>query len=129
MDTSVEVLSEITDIGGIIASSVYEYLNDEANRKLIFELKELGLNMECTIKSSSNNQNFLGKTFVVTGTLKDYSRDEIKDLIESLGGKCTGSVTKKTDVVIVGDSPGSKYQKAIDLNIAIWNEDMLNSVL
>ena len=66
---------------------------------------------------------FNGKTFVLTGTLSKYSRDEAKEKIELYGGKVTSSVTSKTDVVIVGDSPGSKYDKAKSLNITIWNEE------
>ena len=66
---------------------------------------------------------FNGKTFVLTGTLSKYSRDEAKEKIELYGGKVTSSVTSKTDVVIVGDAPGSKYDKAKSLNITIWNEE------
>ena len=69
------------------------------------------------------NELFADKTFVLTGSLTLFTRDEAKSQIESLGGKTTDSVSKKTDVVIVGENPGSKYQKARDLNITIWNEE------
>ena len=71
---------------------------------------------------SNNNPNIYGRTFVITGTLSK-GRDEIKNIIESLGGNVTSSVSKKTDVVIVGTNPGSKYDKAIELGITIWNEE------
>ena len=69
------------------------------------------------------NDNFYNKTFVVTGTLKKYTRQEIEDRIESLGGKTVDSVSKKTSVVIVGEKPGSKYDKALKLGIPIWTEE------
>ena len=74
-------------------------------------------------KEKNINEIFLDKTFVLTGTLNSLSREKAKDLIESLGGKNTSSVSKNTDVVIVGDSPGSKYDKAKNLGITIWNEE------
>ena len=74
-------------------------------------------------KEKEKNANFLGKTFVLTGTLSKITRDEASSLIEDKGGKTTSSVTKKTSVVIVGDNPGSKYDKAINLGIEIWNEE------
>ena len=72
---------------------------------------------------SKEKEDFLNKTFVLTGTLTKMGRNEASELIEAKGGKVTSSVTKKTSVVIVGDSPGSKYDKAISLGITIWNED------
>ena len=75
------------------------------------------------------DENFLNKTFVITGTLTSMSRDEAKNKIELLGGKTSSSVSKKTSVVIVGDNPGSKYDKAKELNIEIWNEDKFKEML
>ena len=74
-------------------------------------------------KEKNINELFLDKTFVLTGTLTQLTRNEAKELIEELGGKNTSSVSKKTDVVIVGSSPGSKYDEALKLGITIWNED------
>ena len=74
-------------------------------------------------KEKNINELFLDKIFVLTGTLEKMTRNEAKELIETLGGKNTSSVSKKTDVVIVGSSPGSKYQDALNLGITIWNED------
>jgi DNA ligase (NAD+) len=78
---------------------------------------------------SVDNPNLINKKIVVTGTLKNYSRDEIQALIELNGGKWTTSVTKNTDAVIVGDNPGSKFEKAKELNIPIWSEEDFESKL
>ena len=75
------------------------------------------------MKKIEENEEFTGKTFVLTGSLEIFSREEAKEKIESLGGKTVDSVSKKTSVVIVGKNPGSKYQKAQSLNIPIWTEE------
>ena len=116
-------LTAIPDIGPIIAKNIIAYFSDEENQKLIAELKEHNLNMTYLSKEKKKDANFLGKTFVLTGTLSKITRDEASSLIEDKGGKTTSSVTKKTSVVIVGDNPGSKYNKAINLGIEIWNEE------
>ena len=126
INSTKEDLSNIRDIGDIIADSIIDYFKDESNIKLINELKELGLNMTYLGQNESNNNpNIYGRTFVITGTLSK-GRDEIKNIIESLGGNVTSSVSKKTDVVIVGTDPGSKYTKAQELGITIWNEEDYN---
>ena len=123
INSDVATLSTIPDIGDIIAHSIKSYFDSEKNINLINELKSNNVNMNYNIKEKNINELFLNKTFVLTGTLEKLTRNEAKDLIESLGGKNTGSVSKKTDVVIVGSSPGSKYDDAIKLGITIWNED------
>ena len=122
MKASYEELIEIEDIGEIIAKSLIDYFNDEKNLLQIEELKKLGLNMTSSIEEINNNEYFLEKTFVLTGTLENITRENASKLIEQNGGIVTNSVSKKTDVVIVGSNPGSKYDKAKDLNITIWNE-------
>ena len=116
-------LVEIPDIGPIIAKNIVDYFNNDDNIKIIEELKDLGLNMEYIGEELNPNEAFLDKSFVLTGTLTKLTRDEAKVLIENRGGKTVGSVSKKTYAVIVGDSPGSKYDKAKELNIPIWTED------
>ena len=116
-------LCNIRDIGNIIADSVYEYFHDEKNINIINELKLLNVNMNYIGSITIENEYFKDKTFVLTGSLEKFTREEATLKIESLGGKVTSSVTKKTDVVIVGASPGSKYDKAKELNITIWSED------
>ena len=116
-------LSSIRDIGDVIASSVERYFADEDNIKELKELECLGVNMQFIAGEIVSSSLFDGKTFVLTGTLDSMSRDEAKDKIEALGGNCTGSVSKKTDVLICGKDPGSKYDKAQSLGIEIWNEE------
>lgn len=116
-------LVEIPDIGPIIAKNIVDYFSNEDNLKIIEELKELGLNMEYIGEELKLNEDFLDKSFVLTGTLTKLTRDEAKALIETAGGKTVGSVSKKTYAVIVGDNPGSKYDKAKELNIPIWTEE------
>ena len=121
---SVEDLVKISDIGDIIAKSIICYFEDNHNKSIVDELKELGINTKTTsMKQIEENEDFTGKTFVLTGSLEIFSREEAKEKIESLGGKTVDSVSKKTSVVIVGKNPGSKYQKAQSLNIPIWTEE------
>ena len=129
INTTKEELSNIHDIGNIIADSIINYFNDSKNINEINRLKELGINMKY-LGSLNSKQNDLitGKTFVITGTLSK-DRNEIKELLESFGGNVSGSVSKKTDVVIKGDNPGSKYDKAVSLGITIWGESELNDVI
>lgn len=123
MNAKYEELKQIRDIGEVIAKSVCEYFSDEENIKLVEELKELGLNFSYNLDSSDEISFFTGKVFVLTGTLDSITRDEAKEKIEFLGGNCTGSVSKKTDVVIAGHDAGSKLTKAQELGITIWNEE------
>ena len=129
MNATKEELGNIYDIGEIIADNIVNYFNDEKNTSEINKLKELGINMTHLGRDiKDENINITNKTFVITGSLSK-DRNEIKEIIESLGGKVTSSVSKKTDVVIVGDSPGSKYDKAIELGIEIWDETKFNDSL
>ena len=121
MKSTYEELCTITDIGEIIAKSVYDYFS--SNKELINTLKELGINTNYIGKVKNINEEFNNKTFVLTGTLESLTRNEAKDIIEEYGGKITSSVSKKTDVVIVGSSPGSKYDEAIKLGITTWTEE------
>lgn len=127
MNATFEELNQISDIGEIIAKSIIDFFQNEKNRDIIEELKELKVGMEYTGPKVVINENFNGKTFVITGTLTKYTRDEVEEKIENLGGKTSSSVSKKTSAVIVGENPGSKYTKAMELGIPIWNEEDLES--
>lgn len=127
MNATFEELNQISDIGEIIAKSIIDFFQNEKNRDIIEELKELKVGMEYTGPKVVINENFNGKTFVITGTLTKYTRDEVEEKIENLGGKTSSSVSKKTSAVIVGENPGSKYTKAVELGIPIWNEEDLES--
>ena len=118
-----EELTNIPDIGNIIAKSIKEYFSLEFNKNQINNLKELGINMIYTGPKVEINENFYNKTFVITGTLEKYTRDEIEEKIELLGGKTSSSVSKKTSALIMGANAGSKYDKALKLEIPIWSEE------
>lgn len=122
MNANLEELSNIEDIGEIIAQSVVDYFRDQANIDLINELKSLGLNM-IEEKQEIKESFFTGKKIVITGTLSKYGRSEAKKLIESLGGKTVDSVSSKTDILIKGEDAGSKYEKALKLGIYIMDEE------
>ena len=129
INASFDELKEIDDIGEKIATSLVDYFKDENNINLINKLKELGLNMNYLgANIDTTNDNINNKTFVITGTLS-VPRDVVKEKIESLGGKVTSSVTKKTDYVIVGDAPGSKETKAKELGITILSEEEYNNLI
>ena len=124
-----EDLAKIKDIGDILSINIVEYFKNENNINEINELKSLGLNMSYLGKSIINDEIFKDKKFVITGSFDGISRNELKDYIELRGGFTSESVSKKTDIVIVGEDPGSKYDKAIELNIEIWNQDKLFDIM
>ena len=124
MTASYEELVNISDIGDIIAKSIINYFSNEDNKNIITKLKQLGVNTTYINNSGYEEKGeFKGKTFVLTGSLVNITRDKASEIIESLGGKVSSSVSSKTSVVVVGDSPGSKYDKALALGIPIWQEE------
>ncbi len=129
INTSFEELNNINDIGNILAKSITDFFSDSSNLELIDTLKKFGLNMEYLGKKIVLDESFAGKTFVLTGTMSEFKREEAKEIIESRGGKTSSSVSKKTDVVLAGVDPGSKYDKAVELGITIWSEEDFKSHL
>ena len=127
INASLDELTNINDIGEIIAKSIRKYLDNEDNIKLINELKEVGLNF--SYNEGETNDKLDGMTFVLTGTLEKYKREELTKLLEDKGAKVTSSVTKKTTGVIVGDKPGSKYDKALKLGITIYKEEDIENLI
>ena len=121
MEASFDDLNNIPDVGEIIALSVTEYFKDPKNIELVNELKSLGLNT--TYKDEVTEGIFFKMKVVLTGSLDSYTRDEAKEIIEKLGGNVSSSVSKKTDYVLVGKEPGSKYDKALELGVKILSED------
>ena len=120
-NATLEQLSEVEGIGEIIAQSIYEYFHNENNLKLLEELKALGINPSAKAKPKSDKLS--GKTFVLTGTLENMTRDEASDIIKSHGGKTSSSVSKKTDFVLAGTNAGSKLDKAQNLGVIILTEN------
>ena len=122
--TEAELLT-IRDIGPVAASSIVSYFSNEQNLALITKLKEFGLNTDYLGSVKKDNTFFSGKTIVITGKFENYSRDELTALLENLGAKVAGSVSKKTSLVVAGEDAGSKLTKAQELNIDILNEEQL----
>lgn len=118
---SFEDLSAINDIGPIVANSIKEFFEQEQTLDLIKKLKEAGVNMNSKEEEIQDNR-FEGKTFVLTGSLENYTRGEASNIIEKFGGKTSGTVSKKTDYVLAGEDAGSKLTKAQNLGVTIISE-------
>jgi DNA ligase (NAD+) len=129
MAASEEDLTAINEIGGKMAGAIVAFFEQEEAKELIRELNESGVNMEYKgpkpVTAEESDSFFAGKTIVLTGKLSILSRNEAKEKIEALGGNVSGSVSKKTDLLIAGEDAGSKLAKAQDLGIDIWNEEQL----
>jgi DNA ligase (NAD+) len=123
MNASKEQINAIPEIGDVIAESIYQWFRNPKNRDLIERLRRAGLNFKSSSYSEGALKPFAGKTFVLTGELGSMTRNQAKEKIESLGGKVASSVSKKTDFVVVGANPGSKFAEAQRLGIKILNED------
>lgn len=119
---SIEELEEIQDIGPVVASEIYEYFRDPENVALIDRLLAVGLRWTKVKKSKHGDSAFAGKTVVITGTLAAMTRDEAKARLRSLGAKVASAVSKKTDIVIAGENPGSKLEKAQAYNVAVLSD-------
>jgi DNA ligase (NAD+) len=120
-DWSVEDLEKLEGIGYVVAKSIYDFFHNEQNLKMIYQLKELGVQ---TCKEEKEEEGKLkGMTFVFTGTLECCSREKAKEMVEALGGKVSNSVSHKTTYLVVGKEPGSKLQKAQKIGIKIINEE------
>lgn len=121
MNAQISELCEIDDIGEITAETIVEFFSISENKELIGRLVSAGVNTECGMKALGDK--FAGLTFVLTGTLPSLSRSEATAMIEDLGGKCSGSVSKKTSIVLAGEDAGSKLTKAKELGIKIIDEN------
>ena len=124
---SVEELQDVNEVGPRIAESIAEFFSNPANKKLVDRLGRAGLAFKGQKKERGTK--LAGKTFVLTGTLAKYTRDEAKKMIEDAGGKVSGSVSKKTDYVVAGSDAGSKLDKAKELGVAVINEKEMETLL
>ncbi len=129
MNTSFEEFSSVRDIGPTLAQNLYDFFHNEEHINLIAELKQIGINMTYLGENERHHDLISGKRFVLTGTLSFTDRDSLSNLLISYGGATSSSVSKKTDVVIVGENPGSKYEKAKELNIEIWDENKIKEIV
>ena len=125
LEATYEQFAEIEDIGDITAANLVEFFSDEEKLDLLRRLREAGVQMEDTSAATKLSNHLEGLTFVLTGTLPSMSRDEAAAKIKSAGGKISSSVSKKTDYVVVGADPGSKYTKAQALGVKILDEEAL----
>jgi DNA ligase (NAD+) len=123
----VEELQDVNEVGPRIAESIVEFFSIAANRKLVERLRAAGLTL--TGQKKQRGTKLAGKTFVLTGTLAHFTRDEAKKMIEDAGGKVTGSVSKKTDYVVAGADAGSKLDKAKELGVKVIDEREMKSVV
>ena len=121
-EATIEDLSQVEDIGTIVANSIREFFEQEQTKDLIKRLKDAGVNMQ-RIKDDNEDDRFAGKTFVLTGSLEKYSREEASNIIEKFGGKTSSSVSKKTSYVLAGEDAGSKLTKAQSLGVQIITEE------
>ncbi|MCI7814620.1 MAG: NAD-dependent DNA ligase LigA [Robinsoniella sp.] len=126
-NADLEDLMAVQDIGEVSAEYIRAFFEDEKNKKILRRLKDAGVNMQ--VAQSGNDERFVGKTFVITGTLSSMGRSEAAEKIELLGGKVTGSVSKKTDYVVSGENAGSKLTKAQQLGISILSEEELLNMM
>ena len=129
MSATSEELALIEDIGPVMAESIREFFIQEQTIDLIKRLKESGVNMESLESNENTDSRFEGKTFVLTGSLQNYTRNEAADIIEKLGGKTSGTVSKKTDFVLAGEEAGSKLTKAEKLGVKIITEEEFNEMI
>src|SRR3984893_5171541 len=127
MQASEEELQEVNEVGPRIAESIVEFFQEPKNCALVKQLQDLGLRLTGTKKQRSTT--LAGKTFVLTGTLAHFTRDEAKKLIEDAGGRVSGSVSKKTDYVVAGDDAGSKLDKAKELGVKVIGEKEMQELL
>ena len=127
-NTSAEALASIDEIGLKMGESIVKYFQNEQVKDTINKLKLAGVNMKGSKKEILDNR-FLGMTFVLTGTLPTYTRQEAQEIIESFGGKASGSVSKKTTYVLAGEEAGSKLDKAISLGVTVINEDEFKKMI
>jgi len=124
-----DLLTQVPDVGPVVAQSIVDFFAEAHNREVVSALIAAGVNWPAIEINAQVEGPFTGKTFVLTGTLPTLSRDEAAALIVKAGGKVTGSVSKKTSVVVAGAEAGSKLTKAEELGIAVWSEDDLRAAL
>ena len=129
MQASIEDLRSVNDVGPVVAESITNFFIEPHNKIVISEMLESGINWKETEGKQIVTGNLVGKIFVLTGTLPSLSRDSAKEMIETAGGKVSGSVSKKTNYVVAGTDAGSKLDKAQELGLIILDEAALLGLL
>ena len=131
IDVKRESLIKIDEIGEIVAESIVDFFSTSDSLKYVENLIEVGISFDIVLddKDYRDNNRFLNRSFVITGTLKKLKRSEAKKIIEELGGRLVGSVSSKTDYLVLGDDPGKKYDDALKLGVEILDEDKFKNLL
>ncbi len=129
MHARYEEIEEIKEIGPKIAESIISFFKQEQNLKVIEKLRKAGVNFRSELKKVLKKEAFAGKTFILTGKLNDFSRDEAKEIIENFGGRVTSNVSRGTDAVLLGESPGSKLDDARRYNIRLISEEEFKKMI
>jgi len=124
-----EQLTDIHEIGKVMAESIGVFFQAKQTHQVIRRLKQAGVVLDYIEKANTSHKGVSGKTFVVTGTLENYSRSEAQRVIRSMGGNISSSVSQKTDYLVVGKDPGSKLKKAKELGVTIIDEDAFSRLL
>ena len=128
MEASIESLNLQNDIGEITAISIHEFFAQDQTRDIIQRLEAAGVNTIAQ-KDEDADERFMGKTFVLTGSLENFTREEASEIIEKFGGKTSGSVSQKTDYVLAGEEAGSKLRKAQELGVTILSEQEFQTMI
>jgi DNA ligase (NAD+) len=129
LDADEERLQQVSDVGPVVAAAIHSFFHEPHNRAVIEALRAAGVHWPKSAPRPARGQPLAGQTFVITGTLRSMTRDEAKARLQALGAKVSGSVSKKTAALVVGEEPGSKLQTAISLDVEVWSEEKLRSVL
>ena len=129
MEASVEELDEIPEIGETVAQSIYGFFRSDRNLVLVERLKKAGVLMEAETGEEDLDEAFIGKTFVLTGKLEEFTRSEAAKEIEARGGRVASSVSKNTDFVVAGEAAGSKLKKASELGVPVLDEKAFGQML
>ena len=129
MKASAEEIMQLPDFGQVAANDVVEFFSSEKNRLMIEKLASLGVNMRSLDQTEKKDDRFSGMTFVLTGTLPSMTRDQASEIIQSYGGKVSGSVSKKTSYVLAGEEAGSKLTKAQSLGINIISQQEFEEMI
>ncbi len=125
MGADEETLQSTPDVGPVVAGNIVRFFAESHNRDVVSRLIDLGITWDEMPKAGASNSQFSGKTVVITGTLSQMTRDQAKELLESLGARVTGSVSKRTDFVLAGENPGSKVEKANELGVSILDANKI----
>jgi len=127
-----ETIAQIDEIGPFTAASIHRFVHSDAGQRSFEQLREAGVDLtepKPTPIVNTSDSALAGKTVVITGSFEAFDRNELKARVEAMGGKVTGSVSKKTDVLLAGEKAGSKLDKARSLGVAVWDEPTLMDML